>query len=240
MKSAFDLKIGLDKDELYQQSLSKSKERIKSMGEVFTPSEVVKYMCKESFGKLQTSNIINAKVLEPSCGEGQFITHIIATKWDSLFQQDLSIINAYVSLERVFNINYFIIMLYHAMSGIYAVDLQSDSVWKCRANAIRVLKEIWEYFNGDTMPLFVENEISAIFETNFIVANTLVDNIIYYIAKPSPSGWQCVAKYHTMDKGEGKWVEVEKFSFKSWSEICGNPKIFKENTKPQYTQGTLF
>lgn len=66
------------------QKLIKSKERVQKHGEVFTPNWVVNLMLDQV--KSQTDNIY-ATFLEPSAGEGAFLTAILERKLESVKQQ---------------------------------------------------------------------------------------------------------------------------------------------------------
>lgn len=58
-------------------SLFKSKQRIADHGEVFTPSWIVKAMLDLVKGETER---IDSRVLEPACGSGNFLVHILRRK----------------------------------------------------------------------------------------------------------------------------------------------------------------
>lgn len=86
--------------------VDREKTRIKSTGEVFTPTELV----TEVLDQLPRELFINPKktYLEPSCGDGQFLGEVLIRKIEngSTFEQ--------------------------ALSTVYGVDLMQDNVELCR------------------------------------------------------------------------------------------------------------
>ena len=59
--------------------LTKSKERVKKLGEVFTPPHIVKQMC-DLFNEEGAWSNIDATILEPACGNGNFLVEILERK----------------------------------------------------------------------------------------------------------------------------------------------------------------
>lgn len=90
----------------YMSGVDREKTRIKSTGEVFTPTELV----TEVLDQLPRELFINPKktYLEPSCGDGQFLGEVLIRKIEngSTFEQ--------------------------ALSTVYGVDLMQDNVELCR------------------------------------------------------------------------------------------------------------
>jgi hypothetical protein len=90
----------------YMSGVDRDKLRIKSTGEVFTPTELV----DEVLDQLPTEvfTIASKTFLEPSCGDGQFLGEVLIRKIEngSTFEQ--------------------------ALSTVYGVDLMQDNVDLCR------------------------------------------------------------------------------------------------------------
>jgi len=80
--------------------------RVKSTGEVFTPTELVNEVLDQLPRELFTDP--TKTYLEPSCGDGQFLGEILIRKMEngSTFE--------------------------HALSNIYGVDLMQDNIELCR------------------------------------------------------------------------------------------------------------
>lgn len=87
---------GLDRDDL----------RIKSTGEVFTPTELVQEILEKIPTEVFTDS--NKTYLDPSCGDGQFLGEVLIRKVENG-----------IDFEQ-------------ALSTIYGVDLMQDNVELCR------------------------------------------------------------------------------------------------------------
>ena len=93
-------------DHTYMGVIDRDKYRVKATAEVFTPTDLVIRM-------LEKSNIHDyapgKTVLDPACGDGQFLT---AIKWIKVFAFDMS--------EE------------EALKDIYGVDIMRDNVDLCK------------------------------------------------------------------------------------------------------------
>ena len=92
------------------EKLIKSKERVSKFAEVYTPSFVVKDMC-DLVG--DTLKELRSKVLEPACGNGNFLVEILDRK--------LSLITHNFGLNALI-----------AVSSLYGIDIQEDNCKECR------------------------------------------------------------------------------------------------------------
>ena len=97
------------------QKLIKSKERVQKHGEVFTPNWVVNLMLDQV--KSQTDNIY-ATFLEPSAGEGAFLTAILERKLESVKQQ--------------FDKKFWKTKSLFALASIYGIELLEDKFGKVK------------------------------------------------------------------------------------------------------------
>lgn len=155
-----------------------SKERVKEFGEVFTPDTIVNNMMDLVDGRLNSScsdkDYISKVVLEPACGDGQFLVRIL-----------------YRKLERVkmLPVNERQLHLVKALCSTIGVDIQKDNVEKSR-------KRLYEIATGKAVETFDLGEktniiqidlgieytdrldaiINYILERNIICGNTLDDN----------------------------------------------------------------
>lgn len=94
------------RDRAYMSGIDRNKLRVKATGEVFTPTPLVDKML-DSLPPEMFSDPTKT-VLEPSCGDGQFLGEVLIRKIEngSTFEQ--------------------------ALSTIYGVDLMQDNVDLCR------------------------------------------------------------------------------------------------------------
>lgn len=106
------------------EKLTKSKERVKKLGEVFTPDWVVRDMCDMLQNENQNENVfgINKTYLEPACGTGNFLVEIYRRK-----------------LERCKNQRDGIKSLY----SIFGIDIMQDNVDESRNRLFQMFVDKW-------------------------------------------------------------------------------------------------
>lgn len=100
-----------------KQNLTKSKERVRQHGEVFTAEREVKAMC--DLVKNETERI-DSRFLEPACGDGNFLAEILMRK--------LAVVKRKYSRSRLDYEKNAVL----AASSIYGVDILLDNVISCR------------------------------------------------------------------------------------------------------------
>ena len=106
------------------KSQTKSKERVREHGEVFTAEREVKAMC--DLVKDETERI-DSRFLEPACGDGNFLAEILTRK--------LAVVRKkYGKSPLDYEKNAVL-----AASSIYGVDILQDNVIACRARMF----DIW-------------------------------------------------------------------------------------------------
>lgn len=103
----------------------KSKERVADFGEVFTNEREVKAMC--DLAKDETERI-DSRVLEPACGDGNFLAEILNRKLATVESK-------YGKNPHEFE-KYSVV----AISSLYGVDILEDNAKECRER----LFGIWE------------------------------------------------------------------------------------------------
>ena len=99
------------------KSQTKSKERVRDHGEVFTAEREVKAMC--DLVKDETERI-DSRFLEPACGDGNFLAEIIMRKMQVVKRK-------YKQSHLDYEKNAVL-----AISSIYGVDILQDNVDACR------------------------------------------------------------------------------------------------------------
>ena len=141
-----------------EKSQTKSKERVRDHGEVFTAEREVKAMCdlvKEECER------IDSRFLEPACGDGNFLAEILERKLGAVALK-------YKSSPADYEKNAVL-----AATSIYGVDILQDNVAACRARMF----EIWNkhytahcksYCNEQT-----REAVKFIFQKNIVCGNAL-------------------------------------------------------------------
>lgn len=167
----------------------KSKERVQQHGEVFTPDSIVNDMLdlvdKELYAEMDKEGLseedkarkyIENTVLEPSCGDGQFLIRILYRKLEAVKklpveERELAIVKAFCS--------------------IYGVDIQEDNVIESRERMLALLngQEVETFDNKEPRQLFISigdlgvdvSEDSDLYKAaefitkaNIVLGNTLV------------------------------------------------------------------
>ena len=99
------------------KSQTKSKERIREHGEVFTAEREVKAMC--DLVKDETERI-DSRFLEPACGDGNFLAEILTRKLEVVKRK-------YKKSTLDYEKNAVL-----AISSVYGVDIMQDNVLACR------------------------------------------------------------------------------------------------------------
>ena len=105
----------------YMSGVDRGQLRIKTTGEVFTPTELV----QEILNKIPTETFIdsNKTYLDPSCGDGQFLGEVLIRKVENG-----------IDFEQ-------------ALSTIYGVDIMQDNVNLCRERLLCDRKDLQHIVN---------------------------------------------------------------------------------------------
>lgn len=102
---------------------TKSKQRIREYGEVFTNEREVKAMC--DLVKDETERI-DSRFLEPACGDGNFLAEILTRKLEVVKRK-------YKKSTLDYEKNAVL-----AISSVYGVDIMQDNVLACRDRLFRL------------------------------------------------------------------------------------------------------
>lgn len=153
-KKAFKLRYHQD------GQLIKSKARVQQHGEVFTPKWMVKKMLETPTIQEKIKDL-HATFLEPSAGEGAFLTEIL--------HQKLSYIDK-VSKKKDWQNN-----ALWALMSIYAIEFLKDNVVKARQAMVDVLINHYQHFFKKELSSKIEFYKSAklIIRLNIIQGDTL-------------------------------------------------------------------
>lgn len=134
----------------------KSRQRVKSNGEVFTPKSVVNDMLSLS-GINELSYDLGSRFLEPSCGDGNFLLEILLRKLSKAHldrqQLDLDIIRA--------------------VSTIYGVDIMQDNVNEAKHRMMSCIESLYREYTNSELDKHLRLSIEYILDRNIITGNML-------------------------------------------------------------------
>lgn len=159
----------------------KSKERVKELGEVFTPKEIVEDMLglvdKASIEDMSDnangyrgySYDLDKTFLEPSCGTGNFLVQIVARKCET----------AISNYAKHKNITLFELDLLRAVATVYGVDIMSDNVRKSRERVIETIHTAYTSETKHEVDEQLKDVIEYIVDRNIVFGNTL-ENKMYF------------------------------------------------------------
>ena len=117
-------------------SATKSKDRVRDQGEVFTASEQVTAMLDLV---RDCSDNIDAKFLEPSCGNGNFLVAILNRK--------LAVVTTRFKKQQDFEFYSLV-----ALASIYGVDICVDNVKEAKERMRVILKDWYSYKHNTHKP----------------------------------------------------------------------------------------
>jgi len=137
--------------------LIKSKDRVKQHGEVFTPSWMVEKMLDELH---EETTSIYKTILEPSAGNGNFLTAILSRKLKSIE-------STYAGEEYFWQDK-----ALFALSSIYGIEIQQDNVREARQAVLSTLVT-WFNFHQLQPKEDVYKSAKLIINANIIWGNTL-------------------------------------------------------------------
>lgn len=130
----------------------KSKSRVSDFGEVYTAKKQVTDMVNMVNSEVSE---ITATVLEPACGNGNFLVEILARKLDTaaMFRATHSI---------------FEMLVLRAVSSVYGVDIQKDNTVECQERLYRQVTG----FVGECSSMF-RKALRDILSRNIMCGDTL-------------------------------------------------------------------
>ncbi len=141
-----------------RQKQTKSKERVRAHGEVFTAEREVKAMC--DLVKDETERI-DSRFLEPACGDGNFLAEILARK--------LAVVKrkygrSYLDYEKNAVL---------AASSIYGVDILLDNVLACRKRMFAIWDKEYKAVCKKDCNDQTREAVKFIFSRNIVCGNAL-------------------------------------------------------------------
>ncbi len=142
------------------EKLIKSRERVRDLAEVFTAKREVDAMCD----LIPTIAQAQARVLEPACGNGNFLAVILDRRLTALVSNEpAQSLPLEMGILQVF-------------AHLYGVDISLDNVIECRA---RLLAQAQEFYRRNSppdrpAPLVLWPAVSYILSHNIVHGNTLL------------------------------------------------------------------
>jgi len=146
-----------------KNSQTKSKERIRDHGEVFTNEREVKAMC--DLVKDETERI-DSRFLEPACGNGNFLAEILMRKLAVVKQK-------YKKSPLDYEKNAVL-----AASSIYGVDIMLDNVLECRERMFKIWDKEYKSVCKKECSDLTRNAVKFIFKRNIVCGNALTLNCV--------------------------------------------------------------
>ena len=144
-----------------EESLVKSRDRVKAYGEVFTPRHMVDQMLDLVSDDLEDGpGFVDKTFLEPAAGDGNFLIAILQRKLRAIEQR---IDPALWQQESLF-----------ALASIYGIELLEDNHHDARA---AMLAEFLDFHRGHDAPCHGRTNLhraaAYLIETNIVRGNTL-------------------------------------------------------------------
>ena len=140
------------------ESQTKSKERVRDHGEVFTAEREVKAMC--DLVKDETERI-DSRFLEPACGDGNFLAEILTRKLQAVKKKYGKSVTDYEKNSLL------------AVSGIYGVDILYDNVLACRKRMFDIWNDEYSRVCKGAEDEQMRNVIKFILQRNIVCGNAL-------------------------------------------------------------------
>lgn len=144
-----------DKD---KKSQTKSKERVRDHGEVFTSEREVKAMC--DLVKEETERI-DSRFLEPACGDGNFLAEILTRKLGVVKRK-------YKKSTLDYEKNSVL-----AISSVYGVDIMLDNVLACRDRLFKIWDKEYEVVCKKDCNEQTRQAVKFILSKNIVCGNAL-------------------------------------------------------------------
>lgn len=136
-----------------KEQLTKSKERVSKLGEVFTPEWLVKHMC--DMLPDDAWNDISKTFLEPSCGTGNFLVEILRRKLDICKDTN---------------------DCFTALRSVYGVDLMPDNIEESKERMLEIFVDCCGH-KEEARKILDRNIICG----NFLTKKTVDGNPIWFL-----------------------------------------------------------
>lgn len=145
-------------EEIKADKQVKSKKRVTDHGEVFTKEREVKAML--DLVKQETERI-DARFLEPACGNGNFLAEVLNRK--------LHVVDSRYSKSQIEWEHYAVI----AASSIYGVDILEDNAQECRSRLYKIFDNRYTLLFKDNCKEACRMSITFLFKRNILWGDAL-------------------------------------------------------------------
>ena len=151
----------------------KSRERVRDHGEVFTAEREVKSMC-DLLGDVG-SNPTAGTVLEPACGDGNFLVEILNRKCDRLDATGCRVGGRFMKWRWQIADRY-AFHLSGVLSLLYGIDILPDNVVECRRRLVEIVLSRFDAVakgRDDSSRRVLEKAAGVILEVNIVCGDAL-------------------------------------------------------------------
>ena len=179
----------------------KSKERVKELGEVFTPKEIVEDMLglvdkasiedmgdKVPTGYRGYSYDLDKTFLEPSCGTGNFLVEIVARKCETAISESKIEGSEQVDIDKLKT------NLLKAVATVYGVDIMPDNVNESRKRVTEVIEGLYKEKLQVDISRYFRKTLEYIIERNIVLGNTLEYSMYFEFPNEGAKGKNKKAK----------------------------------------------
>lgn len=142
----------------------KEKERVKALGEVFTPENIVIDMT-DLDGIKQLSYTLDSTFLEPSCGTGNFLVELLARK--------LSVAIFFYQNNEDKDKTALDIGFMRAVASIYGIDIMVDNVYESKSRLLNMCSCAYQEVTGEEMDKSLYKSIQFIVDRNIILGDAM-------------------------------------------------------------------
>jgi len=139
----------------------RSSERVRDLGEVFTPEATV----NEMLNLLQDINYAS-KFLEPGCGSGNFLVEILSRKIDMVSR--LPEVATSLTSGRLSEFEFKCIV---ALASIYAVDIDPLNIEEARERLVDVFSKKYKSLTKQEVPDYLRASVNYVLEMNILLGD---------------------------------------------------------------------
>ncbi len=168
-------------EEIMPEKIIKSADRVKDIGEVFTPKKIVNLMLDQP-EITEKINVLNSTFLEPSAGEGAFLVELLKRKLQVAKEKS----NGIEEMQNNFLL---------ALSTLYGIELMQDNVEMLVINMVNTFRDVYfNTFSHEDQNQKVLKSANVIISANMAQGNALTrktntgEPIIFSEWKPLPKG----------------------------------------------------
>lgn len=145
------------------EQLIRSRERVETFAEVFTPAHIVKAMVNLP-GLKEDSSRIDSRVVDLACGNGNFLAEILSRRLAKLARQPKK------NFERD---------LFRAVSNLYGIDIIQDNCIECRGRLLEMACAVYDKKFRSKVDNKAKGALSYVLSNNIVWADTLNSRVVF-------------------------------------------------------------